>query len=130
MTLRQALPWLGCAVLAVLLLVTFRAPELEADPVVRGILEEDARRLNLDPVNTYATLARPTPPRIELTEVEIRQQLVNRLLGVRGYTATVHYRTDGRPLCDRFMLQWSQPRAAWSSRGFKVRGCTDWLTKH
>ena len=127
--LRLVLPWLGFAVIALLTLVTSRAPSLEADPAVRAILVEDARRANLEPVNTSATLARPAPPRIEVTAIEIRQQLVNRLIGNRGYTATVRYSVEGRPLCDRFTLKWSEERKGWTSRGFTTRGCTDWFAR-
>ena len=48
-------------------------------------------------MNTSATLARPAPPRIEVAAIEIRQQLVNRLIGNRGYTATLRY-SAGQPV--------------------------------
>lgn len=121
------LPWLGFAAVAALTLVTSRAPELEADPGVRDLLRQRATELSLHPVNAYATLARPAPPRVELSQVEIRRQLVNRLLGTRAYTATVHYSADGRASCDRFRLVWSDERGSWTSRVFTRRGCNTWF---
>ena len=126
-SLRRIAPWVLMGALGLVSTQSSRVPELEADAAVRATVVEQARLTNLAPVNPYATLARPAPPRIDVKSLVVRQKALDRLVGYRRYTVRLEYTADDRALCDRFSINWVETRGAWTSRTFKTRGCKTWF---